>query len=197
MDMKTLDEAHRTAFLDALGRRSIVLVGIMGAGKTAIGRKLAQLVGLPFVDSDLEIERVSRMGIPELFERYGEPEFRALERRVIGRILEDGPQVLSIGGGAFMSEETRDAIGAAGISVWLRAELDVLMERVAKKQNRPLLKTANPRETMRQLMDARYPVYAKANLTVQTRDEKRDVITGEVFDALASLLGLAAMEETR
>lgn len=197
MDMKTLDEAHRTAFLDALGRRSIVLVGIMGAGKTAIGRKLAQLVGLPFVDSDLEIERVSRMGIPELFERYGEPEFRALERRVLGRILEDGPQVLSIGGGAFMSEETRDAIGAAGISVWLRAELDVLMERVAKKQNRPLLKTANPRETMRQLMDARYPVYAKANLTVQTRDEKRDVITGEVFDALASLLGLAAMEETR
>jgi shikimate kinase len=197
MDMKTLDEAHRTAFLDALGRRSIVLVGIMGAGKTAIGRKLAQLVGLPFVDSDLEIERVSRMGIPELFERYGEPEFRALERRVIGRILEDGPQVLSIGGGAFMSEETRDAIGAAGISVWLRAELDVLMERVAKKQNRPLLKTANPRETMRQLMDSRYPVYARANLTVQTRDEKRDVITGEVFDALASLLGLAAMEETR
>jgi len=184
----SLDEAPGATLPQALAGRSIVLVGLMGAGKTAIGRRLAQLTGLPFLDSDHEIETASRMGIPELFERYGEEEFRSLERRVIGRILEDGPQVLSLGGGAFMSAETREAIAAAGISIWLRAELDILMERVAKKQNRPLLKTANPRETMRQLMEARYPVYSQADITVQTRNEKREVIAREVLDALHAFL---------
>jgi shikimate kinase len=182
------EETRGEALVAALGGRSVVFVGLMGAGKTAIGRKLSQMTGLPFADSDHEIETVSRMGIPELFERYGEEEFRALERRVIGRLLEKGPQVLSVGGGAFMSAETREAIAASGLSVWLKAELDVLMERVSKKQNRPLLKTANPRETMRQLMDVRHPVYALADITVKTRDEKREIIAREVLDALMAHL---------
>lgn len=193
---ETMDGAVRARVREALGGDSIVFVGLMGAGKTAIGRKVAQLLGLPFVDSDHEIQNVSRMTIAELFERYGEAEFRALERRVIGRLLEDGPQVLSIGGGAFLNEETRAAIAEHGISIWLKADLDVLMERVMKKQNRPLLKTPDPRETMRTLMEARYPVYAAADITVQTRDERREVIAAEVVEALARHFGTAAGDGT-
>jgi len=168
-----------------LGGRSIVFVGLMGAGKTAIGRKVAGVLNLPFTDSDHEIETVSRMSVPELFERYGEPEFRALEQRVILRVLEGGPQVLSTGGGAFMNEQTRQAIDAHGVSVWLKADIDVLFERVSKKQNRPLLKTADPRASLQRLMDERYPIYAKAALTVPTRDDRKDVIASEVLTALA------------
>lgn len=170
--------------LALLGRRSIVFVGLMGAGKTAIGRKLAAMLGLPFVDSDQEIESVSRMSVPELFERYGEPEFRALEQRVILRVLENGPQVLSTGGGAYMNDQTREAIRQHAVSIWLKADLSVLMERVSKKQNRPLLKTADPRATLAELMDRRYPVYALADVTVPTRDEKKEVIAAEVAAAL-------------
>lgn len=168
-----------------LGTRSIVFVGLMGAGKTAIGRKVATMLDLPFTDSDQEIESVSRMTIPELFERYGEPEFRALEQRVILRVLETGPRVLSTGGGAFMNAQTREAIAEHAVSVWLKADLDTLFERVSKKQNRPLLKTPDPRATLGKLMDERYPVYALASLTVQTRDERKDVIATEVVEALA------------
>lgn len=174
-----------------LGGRSIVFVGLMGAGKTAIGRKVASLLGLPFTDSDQEIETVSRMTIPDLFERYGEAEFRALEQRVILRVLENGPQILSTGGGAFMNEQTRGAIAGHALSIWLKAELDVLMERVSKKQNRPLLKTADPRATLRTLMDERYPVYALADITVPTRDERKEVIAGEVVEALTRHLSAA------
>src|SRR5690606_19265707 len=149
-----------TGIRDRLGTRVIVFVGLMGAGKTAIGRKVAQVLDLPFVDSDHEIETVSRMSVPELFERYGEPEFRALEQRVIERLLREGPRVLSTGGGAFMNPNTRAAIGEYGVSVWLKADLDLLMERVAKRENRPLLKNPDPRAVMRKLMDERYPVYA-------------------------------------
>ena len=170
--------------LKRLGTRSIVFVGLMGAGKTAIGRKVATELGIAFLDSDHEIEAASRMTVPELFERYGEAEFRALEQRVIARILEGGPQVLSTGGGAFMNAHTREAIAARGVSVWLKAELDVLMERVAKKQNRPLLKTPDPRGTMERLMAERYPVYATADVTVPTRDERKEVIAAEVIEAL-------------
>ena len=166
-------DESRVALIERLGGRSIVFVGLMGAGKTAIGRKTAGALGLTFIDSDQEIEGVSRMTIPELFERYGETEFRALEQRVILRLLEQGPQVLSTGGGAFMNAQTREAIAAHGISVWLKADLDLLMDRVSKKQNRPLLKTANPRATLQKLMDDRYPTYALANVTVPTRDERR------------------------
>jgi shikimate kinase len=171
-----------------LGARSVVFVGLMGAGKTAIGRKVAAALGIPFLDSDHEIETASRMSIPELFERYGETEFRALEQRVIARILENGPQVLSTGGGAYMNAQTRQAIAEHGIAVWLKADLDVLMERVSKKQNRPLLKNADPRAVMQKLMAERYPVYAEANVTVLTRDERKEVIAAEVIEALNRLL---------
>ena len=171
-----------------LGKRSVVLVGLMGSGKSTIGKRVAQMLGINFIDADTEIETVSRMTIPELFERYGEGEFRDLERRVIRRILRTGPRVLATGGGAFMNEQTRKAIARAGISVWLRADLDTLMERVSRKGNRPLLKTADPRATMQGLMDVRYPVYAEAQFTIHSRDEKKEVMASEVVDALAAML---------
>lgn len=157
---------------ERLGHRSIVLVGLMGAGKSTVGKKLASLVELPFFDADNEIEKVSTMTIPELFEAYGEAEFRDLERRVIARMLEDGPIVLATGGGAYMNEQTRGAIASEGISIWLNAELDVLMNRVVRKQNRPLLKSDNPRAVMERLMSERYPVYAQADLTILSREGK-------------------------
>ena len=183
-------EGSVAALLERLGTRSIVFVGLMGAGKTAIGRKVAQALGLGFIDSDHEIESVSRMSIPELFERYGEVEFRALEQRVIGRVLENGPQVLSTGGGAFMNAQTRSAISSHGVSVWLKAELDLLMERVSKKQNRPLLQNADPRAVLSKLMDERYPVYGLADLTVATRDDRKEAIASEVIETLCNHLGV-------
>ena len=170
--------------LAGLRSRSIVFVGLMGAGKTAIGRKVATVLDIPFIDSDHEIETVSRMTIPELFESYGETEFRALEQRVILRLLEKGPQVLSTGGGAFMNAQTREAIAQSGLSVWLKADVDTLLDRVSKKQNRPLLQNANPREVLERLMIERYPVYALATIAVPTRDERKEVITGEVVEAV-------------
>ncbi|TPI09370.1 shikimate kinase [Mesorhizobium sp. B4-1-3] len=187
-----MDEG-RAALIQALGSRSIVFVGLMGAGKTAIGRKVATMLSLPFMDSDQEIESVSRMTVPELFERYGEPEFRALEQRVILRLLDNGPQVLSTGGGAFMNAQTREAISAHGVSVWLKADLDLLMERVSKKQNRPLLKNPDPRGVLERLMGERYPVYATADLTVPTRDDRKEIIAGEVICALCGHLGVVAI----
>jgi shikimate kinase len=184
--LSPIDAPPRLA--EMLGRRSIVFVGLMGAGKTAIGRKVAAALGLAFVDSDQEIESVSRMTIPELFERYGEPEFRALEQRVIHRVLEGGPQVLSTGGGAFMNAQSRAMIAEHGISVWLKAELDVLFARVFKKQNRPLLKTEDPRGTLERLMHERYPIYGLAHVTVNSRDERKEVIVKEVLEALADHL---------
>lgn len=173
---------------DRLGKRSVVIVGLMGAGKSTIGRKAAQMLDIPFADADHEIEAVSRMTIPELFEAYGEPEFRALERRVIARLLKQGPQVLATGGGAYMNADTRRAIARNGVAVWLKADLDVLMERVSRKQNRPLLKNADPRGTMQKLIDDRYPVYAEADVTVLSRDEKKDIIAGELVHALGEHL---------
>ncbi len=182
------DPSPATAIRTALGARVIVFVGLMGAGKTAIGRKVAQALGLPFVDSDHEIESVSRMTIPELFERYGEPEFRALEQRVITRLVKTGPCVVSTGGGAYMDPVTREAIAHDGVSIWLRADIDTLMERVAKKKNRPLLRAPDPRAVMQKLINDRYPVYALADVTVTTRDAQRDTIAGEVMAALAAKL---------
>ena len=173
---------------ERLGDRVIVFVGLMGAGKTAIGRKVAAALDLHFVDSDHEIESVSRMTVPELFERYGEPEFRALEQRVIERLLREGPRVVSTGGGAFMNAQTRAAIGEHGVSIWLKAELDLLMERVGKKQNRPLLKNPDPRAVMTKLMQERYPVYALADVTVETREARREEITEEALQALSAHL---------
>ncbi len=179
---------------DRLENRVIVFVGLMGAGKTAIGKRVAQLLDLPFIDSDHEIEAVSRMTIPELFEAYGEPEFRALEQRVIERLLREGPCVVSTGGGAFMNAQTRGAIAARGVSLWLKAELDLLMDRVGRNQNRPLLKNPDPRAVMQRLMDERYPVYAQADITVVTRDAKREIIADEALRALSQHLERQAGE---
>lgn len=178
-----------------LGNRSIVFIGLMGAGKTAIGRGTASELKLPFADSDHEIERVSRMTIPELFEDYGEAEFRSLERRVIARLLRSGPGVISTGGGAFMNETTRRAIKRKGIAVWLNADLETLMARVMRKQNRPLLKTGDPRIIMENLISERYPVYGHADITITSRNERKEVVTGEVVAALADYLEAGGTEK--
>ncbi|WP_439272923.1 shikimate kinase [Pseudochrobactrum sp. HB0163] len=171
-----------------LGKRPVVLVGLMGAGKSTIGKKMAAMLDLSFFDLDTEIENVSRMSISELFASYGEPEFRDLERRVMQRLLEGGPMILATGGGAFMNEQTRKNIAASGISVWLNAELDVLMERVLRRQDRPLLKNPDPRGVMQKLMTERYPIYATADLSIMSRDEKREVIAQEVITLLLNHL---------
>lgn len=170
----------------ALGKRNLVFIGLMGAGKSAIGRLTASTLGLPFVDSDHEIERVSRMTVAELFTAYGEEEFRALETRVIKRLLRSGPRVISTGGGAYINERTRRLVRKGGLTVWLKADLDVLWERVNKRETRPLLKTANPKKTLENLMLARYPVYAEADLTVVSRDTSKETMVEEVLKALAS-----------
>jgi shikimate kinase len=156
----------------------------MGAGKSSVGRIVAGHLGIPFIDADSEIERVSRMTISELFAAYGEEEFRALETRVMKRLLKGGPRVVSTGGGAFINERTRRHIKRGGLSIWLKADLDVLWERVSKRDTRPLLKTENPRKTLESLMNARYPVYAEADLTVLSRDVHKDVIAREVLAAI-------------
>jgi shikimate kinase len=180
--------ASPKTMLDALGTRNVVFVGLMGAGKTSIGRRVASRLDMPFADSDKEIEEASRMTIPELFDLYGETEFRALEERVLHRLLREGHRVVSTGGGAFMNPAIRDTIAETGISVWLDADFETLMERVVKKKNRPLLRASDPGAVMRRLMAERYPVYARADITVKTRDAHRDVIAGEVIDALHDYL---------
>lgn len=181
---------------DRLGGRNLVLVGLMGAGKTSVGRRLAQILALPFIDSDHEIEAVSRMSIPELFQTYGEPEFRALEQRVLARLLMEGPAVVATGGGAFMNEDTRQAIRDNAVSVWLKADLDTLMQRVAKRQNRPLLKAPDPRAVMQSLIDARYPVYAGADVTVTSRDARHAVIAEEIVAGVHAFLAAEPLEST-
>ena len=170
-----------------LGTRSIVLVGMPGSGKSAVGRRLAARLELPFVDADEEIERAAGKPITDIFKDHGEPYFRDGERKVIARLLGAGPQVLATGGGALMAAETRDNIRRSGISVWLKAELPLLMRRVLKRNNRPLLEN-DPEGVMRQLMEARYPIYATADITVESRDLPHDTIVGEIIEALAASL---------
>ena len=180
----------------ALQRRSVVLVGMMGVGKSSIGRRLAARLAVPFVDADSEIEKAADMSIPDIFARHGEPYFRSGEARVIGRLLDNGPQVLATGGGAFMNEATRAAIKAKGVSIWLAAEFDVLVRRIAKRKNdRPMLATDDPAETLRQLLKVREPVYALADITVQSRETPHDSIVGEIVTALAAYLNVAAPAE--
>jgi shikimate kinase len=183
------DQAIRTA----LGRRSVVLVGMMGAGKSSIGRKLAQALGVAFVDADSEIESAARMTIPEIFATHGEPYFRAGEARVIARLLDSGPQVLATGGGAFMREETREAVRSKAVSVWLKADFDVLMRRVRRRTDRPMLKTDEPAATLKALIEERYPIYALADITVWSRDVPHEAIVAEIITALLDrLCGAAA-----
>ena len=176
----------------ALGRRSIVLVGMMGAGKSSIGRRLAQRVGLSFIDADAEIEAAAGMTIAEIFASYGEPYFRSGEQRVIARLLESGPQVLATGGGAYMNPETRAAIRQKGISVWLKADFEVLMRRVKRRAtaDRPMLQ-GDPAQRIRHLMEERYPVYAEANVTVMSREVAHETIVNEIIAELAALLAVA------
>ena len=180
--------AVRHPLVERLGTRSIVLVGLMGAGKSTVGRRLGQKLALPFLDADHEIEAAAGMTIPDIFSIHGESYFRDGERRVIARLLQEGPLVLATGGGAFMSEETRVRIREAGVSVWLRADLDVLMRRVRKRQNRPLLANPDPEGTMRRLIDLRYPVYATADLTVDSHEAPHDRVVHDVIEALEGFL---------
>ena len=152
-------------------KKTVVLVGMMGAGKTAVGTALARHLAVPFLDSDEEIVRAANRSITEIFERDGEPFFRARETEVLNRLLHGAPCVLSTGGGAFLSPVNRDLIHEAGVSVWLRADLELLWQRVRHKTTRPLLRTANPRETLKTLYEARLPAYAQADLAVDSAAE--------------------------
>ena len=165
------------------------MVGLMGAGKSSIGRRLAKLLGVPFVDADSEIEAAAGCTISELFETHGEDAFRDGERRVIERLLKQDPHVLATGGGAFMNEATREIIKQTGISVWLRADLDLLMERVLRRDTRPLLRQDEPRKVMQRLMDERYPVYAQADVIVDSVDAPHEVVVNAIVDTLNSYYG--------
>jgi shikimate kinase/3-dehydroquinate synthase len=178
----------RDEVVAALGGRSIVLVGMMGAGKTSVGRRLATRLSLPFVDADSEIEAGAQMTVPEIFERFGEPYFRDGERKVITRLLADGQKVIATGGGAFMNETIRARIAEAGVSIWLKPGLDVLMRRVRKRSNRPLLKTADPEATLRRLLEERSPTYALADLTFEPRDGPHEAVVEAIVAQLGAFL---------
>lgn len=187
-DPKPSQDETARGILEALGSRSLVLIGLMGAGKSAIGRRLGKRLGLRFVDADKEIEAAAGKTINEIFADHGEAYFRDGERRVIARLLGEGPVVLATGGGAYMNAETRAEIAKRGVSIWLKADLDVLMERVSRRDTRPLLKAGDPREIMRQLMDARYPVYAGADITIESRNVPHEIIVEEIVEAIAARL---------
>ena len=173
--------------------RTLVLVGLMGAGKTNIGRRLAQRLGLGFVDADSEIEAAAGETVEEIFERRGEAAFREGERKVIARLLGNPVHVLATGGGAFMDPDTRTLIRERGTSIWLRADLDLLHQRVSRRNNRPLLKQGNPREVLARLIDQRYPVYAQADVTVDTVDGPPDATLDRVIAALEQHLAARAV----
>jgi len=185
------DPALKAQILRALGTRSIVLVGMMGAGKSSIGRRLATRLGLSFADADNEIETAAGMTIPEIFDKHGEPYFRAGEARVIARLLDHGPQVLATGGGAVMDQRTRDLIQIKGVSIWLKADLDVLSKRTKRRGDRPLV------DKMKDLLPLREPLYAMSDIVVQSRDEPHDTIVDEIIAALPKHLTIIASEEKK
>ncbi|WP_342360231.1 shikimate kinase [Terrarubrum flagellatum] len=180
---------------DALGGRALVLVGMMGAGKTSLGKRLAARLNLPFRDADAEIEAAAQMTIPEIFAQHGETFFRDGERRVISRLLAEGSIILATGGGAYMNPETRAQIAARGVSVWLKADFDVLMRRVRKRSNRPLLHTTDPEETLRKLIEQRYPTYALADVTVYSRELPHETMVEEAIAAITAHLKSAPIEQ--
>lgn len=182
---KTTPEAE---IVMALAGRPIVLVGMMGAGKTTVGRRLATRLGLSFIDSDAEIETAAGMSIAEIFSSRGEAEFRAGETRVIARLLREENGVIATGGGAFIQPGTREAIHALAVSVWLKADIETLFARVSRRPARPLLQTGEPRATLEALIKARYPVYALADLTIESRDTPHDIVVGDIISALAAHL---------
>lgn len=174
--------------IDLLGSRSVVLVGMMGAGKTSVGKRLAGRLGLTFVDADTAIEEAAKKTVTEIFAEHGEDYFRQGERRVIARLLREPRQIIATGGGAFMNAETRTAIRAAGLSIWLKADWELLFERVRRRPTRPLLQNADPEGTLKALVDARYPVYAEADLTVQSVDVPHEAMVDAVMAALEAWL---------
>lgn len=180
------DDAQQMAtdVATSLGDRSLVLVGLMGAGKTTIGRRLASRLGIDFVDADVEIEKAAGTSIADIFKDFGEAHFRDGEQRVIARLLGSGPQVLATGGGAFMNEKTREATRQHGLSIWLKADLDVLMKRVSKRSHRPLLQNDDPETVMKRLIDERYPLYANSDITVDSKEGPHDDVVDEIIKAL-------------
>ena len=185
-------EARKDELLTLLGGRPIVLIGMMGAGKTTVGRRLAAKLGRHFVDSDEEVEKAANMTISEIFAAHGEDDFRAGEARVIARILREPGIVLGTGGGAFINAETRRLIKTSSVSVWIKADPDLLFARVSRRPNRPLLKTANPRATLEALIEARYPIYAEADVTVMSRDIPQDQVAGDIIERLVDYLAADA-----
>lgn len=201
MNTATTQDVNRAVIADrsstirrALGGRSIVLVGIMGVGKSTIGKKLAQYLDIPFVDADKEIEKAAGMDIQDIFDQFGEAAFRSGEKKVIKRLMSEGQKILATGGGAFMNEDVRADVAEGGVSVWLNADLDILMKRVQRRSDRPLLKTEDPEATMKALLEERNPVYALADVHIESRTVSRDVIAGEVVDLLAEQLPAIAEE---
>ena len=180
--------SQEAEIISALGTRSVVLVGMMGAGKSTIGRRLSARLHLPFVDADTEIEAAAGMSIPDIFETHGEPHFRDGEARVIARLLDGGPAVIATGGGAFMREETRNRIRDKAVSLWLKADADIIMKRVKRRADRPLLQTADPAATVGRLIEEREPVYQCADLTIWSRDVPHERIVDECLDALHAWL---------
>jgi len=173
---------------DPLRRRTIALVGLMGVGKSSVGRRLASALSLPFRDADVEVETAAGRSIPDIFAELGEPAFREGERRVIARLLDQPPHILATGGGAFVNDETRSLIKAKAVSVWLKADLDVLARRVARKDNRPLLTGKDPLDVLKAQAEARYPSYAEADVTVETGDSAHHVTVDQVIRALSAYL---------
>ena len=182
-------DAHKDELNALLDGRAIVLVGMMGAGKTTVGRRLAARLGRHFVDSDEEVEKAAGMTIEDIFKAHGEADFRAGEVRVIARLLKDQDLVLGTGGGAFINAETRGLVKASAVSVWIKADFELLFARVQRRSNRPLLKTANPRQTLQDLIDRRYPIYAEADVTIVSRDVPQDQVAADVIEALLLYLG--------
>src|SRR5882757_604009 len=187
-------EAEITA---ALGTRSVVLVGMMGVGKSTIGRRLSSRLRLPFVDADMEIEAAAGMSIPDIFEAHGEPHFRDGEARVIARLIDNGPGVLATGGGAFMREETRNRIRDKAVSIWLKADAEIIMRRVKRRADRPLLQTPDPAATVDRLLGEREPVYQSADITIWSRDVPHEKIVDECIEALHAKLCRGTTASTR
>jgi len=181
---KSAENGPESAVVRALGNRSIVLVGMMGAGKSSIGRRLAARLGIPFIDADAEIESAAGMTIREIFDKHGEPYFRAGEARVIARLLDNGPQVLATGGGALLDAQTRALIGEKGVSIWLKADIDVLLKRTKRRNERPLA------DKIKDLLPIRERLYAQADIVVQSRDEPHDTIVDEIMMQLPRRLGV-------
>jgi shikimate kinase len=195
---KSTNDSLPPAIVARLADRSIVLIGMMGVGKSSIGRRLGARLGIPFVDADAEIETAAGMSIADIFARHGEAAFRSGEARVIARLLNNGPQVLATGGGAVMNPATRTLIQQKGVSVWLSAEFELLLRRISKrKAERPMLQTADPATTLRALLAEREPIYAQADLTVESRDVPHDAVVGEIIARLADFLGMAPPERSQ